>query len=166
MTSWQPCWWSKTKIFLSSGNLTQFSCTLSEKKNAALTTNMAAMSRGIQTKTKTKSYPCCLAVIPTTHYHSSRHTSRASANNTIKMADNISVVDALSSDIKRPLDLEKCSRGWETQREHCYWVPTADIIGEVPKDLRGTLFRNGPGVHEVYGTRLKHREYKTFIFWR
>ena len=82
------------------------------------------------------------------------------------MADNISVVDALSGDIKRPLDLEKCSRGWETQREYCYWVPTADIIGEVPKDLRGTLFRNGPGVHEVYGTRLKHREYKTFIFCR
>lgn len=80
------------------------------------------------------------------------------------MAHNISVLDALSSDIKRPLDLEKCSRGWETQREHCYWVPTADIVGEVPKDLRGTLFRNGPGVHEVYGTRLKHREYKTFNF--
>lgn len=65
-------------------------------------------------------------------------------------------VDAVRGDIHRPLDLEKCGRGWETQREHCYWIPKADIIGEVPKDLRGTLFRNGPGVNEVYGTVLKH----------
>ena len=67
-------------------------------------------------------------------------------------------VDAVRGDIHRPLDLEKCSRGWETQREHSYWIPKADIIGEVPKDLRGTLFRNGPGVNEVYGTVLKHRK--------
>ena len=73
------------------------------------------------------------------------------------MADGI---DALCGDIHRPLNLEKCSRGWETQREYSYWIPKADIIGEVPKDLRGTLFRNGPGVQEVYGTPLKHREYK------
>ena len=58
----------------------------------------------------------------------------------------------------KALDLEKCSRGWETQREYCYWIPTADIVGEVPKDLHGTLFRNGPGVQEVYGTSLKHRK--------
>ncbi|XP_068731716.1 apocarotenoid-15,15'-oxygenase-like [Montipora capricornis] len=72
------------------------------------------------------------------------------------MAKKSSFPDPLSQDIHRPLDLDKCSRGWETQEEHCYWIPKADIIGEVPKDLYGTLFRNGPGVNEVYGTRLKH----------
>ena len=66
--------------------------------------------------------------------------------------------DELCVDIRRPLDLKKCSRGWETQRECSYWIPEADIVGEVPKDLRGTLFRNGPGIREVYGTRLKHRK--------
>lgn len=65
-------------------------------------------------------------------------------------------VDTLCDNIRRPLDLEKCKRGWETQREHCYWIPKADIVGEIPKDLQGTLFRNGPGLREVYGTRLKH----------
>ena len=77
----------------------------------------------------------------------------------VNMAKKNSFPDPLSQDIHRPLDLEKCSRGWETQEEHCYWIPKADIIGEVPKDLYGTLFRNGPGVNEVYGTRLKHRKY-------
>ena len=60
------------------------------------------------------------------------------------------------------LDLNKCGKGWESQREYCYWIPKTDIDGDIPKDLRGTLFRNGPGVHEVYGTRLKHRE---LTFW-
>ena len=74
------------------------------------------------------------------------------------MATDVDSTHPLCGDIRRPLDLEKCSRGWETQREHCYWIPNADIVGEVPKDLRGTLLRNGPGVHEVYGTPLKHRK--------
>ncbi len=67
--------------------------------------------------------------------------------------------DALCGDIRRPLDLDKCSRGWETQREFSYWIPKGDIVGEVPRDLHGTLFRNGPGLREVYGTRLKHRKF-------
>lgn len=66
--------------------------------------------------------------------------------------------DELCGDIRRPLDLKKCGRGWETQREYSYWIPEVDVVGEVPKDLRGTLFRNGPGIREVYGTRLKHRK--------
>ena len=31
VTSRRPCWWSRTKSFLSSGNLTLFSCKLFEK---------------------------------------------------------------------------------------------------------------------------------------
>lgn len=65
----------------------------------------------------------------------------------------------LCGGINRPLDLEACSRGWESQKEYCYWIPEADIEGKIPKDLCGTLFRNGPGVHEVYGKRLDHRKY-------
>ena len=61
--------------------------------------------------------------------------------------------------IDRPLDLKTCSRGWESQKEYSYWVPEADVEGEIPLDFCGTLFRNGPGVSEVYGKRLNHREY-------
>lgn len=64
----------------------------------------------------------------------------------------------LSNDVDRPLDLSKMRRGWETAREHDYWIPEADIDGEIPADLQGTLFRNGPGLLEIYGKRLAHRE--------
>ena len=30
------------------------------------------------------------------------------------------------------------------------------IEGQIPLGLRGTLFRNGPGLNDVYGTPLKH----------
>lgn len=62
-------------------------------------------------------------------------------------------------DACRPLlDVSAMRRGWETAREHDYWVPEADIEGEIPADLQGTLFRNGPGLLEIYGRRLAHRE--------
>ena len=60
---------------------------------------------------------------------------------------------------ERPLDLDKVRRGYHNApREYDYWVPQADIEGEIPPALHGTLFRNGPGLIEVYGTRLVHRE--------
>jgi all-trans-8'-apo-beta-carotenal 15,15'-oxygenase len=65
---------------------------------------------------------------------------------------------AESEDTQRPLNNEKCSKGWRNQREYCYWIPEADIEGEIPKDLYGTFFRNGPGLNEIYGTKLKHRK--------
>ena len=50
VTSQQPCWWSRTKAFLSSGNLTPFSCKFFQKNFYCIdykhTTNMAALSRG------------------------------------------------------------------------------------------------------------------------
>ena len=59
----------------------------------------------------------------------------------------------------RPLDLEQVQRGYHnTTREYSYWVPEADIEGTIPADLKGTLLRNGPGLIEVYGKRLQHRE--------
>ena len=64
---------------------------------------------------------------------------------------------ALSPD--RPLDLSKVRRGYHNaQREYDYWVPSVDIEGEIPRALHGTLYRNGPGLVEVYGTKLLHRE--------
>ena len=50
-------------------------------------------------------------------------------------------------------------RGWETlKKEYCYWIPEADIEGEIPTELHGTFFRNGPGLNDVYGKRLNHRK--------
>ena len=50
VTSRQPCWRSRTKAFVSSGNLTPFSCKFFEKNFYCIdhqhTTNMAALSRG------------------------------------------------------------------------------------------------------------------------
>ncbi|ORY44294.1 carotenoid oxygenase [Rhizoclosmatium globosum] len=53
--------------------------------------------------------------------------------------------------------LKAAARGWESMtREVEYWIPEADIEGQIPKDLNGTFFRNGPGLSDVYGTPLKH----------
>eukprot|EP00736_Rhodelphis_marinus_P008662 Rmarinus@m.28320 len=51
--------------------------------------------------------------------------------------------------------LASLQRGWATSPEECdHWCE--DIVGEVPKDLRGTFLRNGPGMASVYGTKLEH----------
>ena len=64
---------------------------------------------------------------------------------------------ALSPD--RPLDFARVRRGYHNaRREYDYWVPQADIEGTIPPSLHGTLYRNGPGLVEVYGTKLAHRE--------
>lgn len=64
----------------------------------------------------------------------------------------------LCEDIHEPLSNAQLRLGWETGREHDYWIPAADIDGEVPRELRGTLLRNGPGISEVYGNKLVHRK--------
>ena len=46
VTSRRPCWWSRTKAFLSAGKWTLFWCKFSRKISFVLTTNMAALSRG------------------------------------------------------------------------------------------------------------------------
>ena len=68
----------------------------------------------------------------------------------------------LSGDIHEPLSNAQLRLGWETGREHDYWIPPADIDGEVPRELYGTLLRNGPGISEVYGNKLLHRELMCF----
>lgn len=45
--------------------------------------------------------------------------------------------------------------GYQSQpEEFAYWVETVE--GEIPLDLEGTLFRNGPGLLEVNGYPLRH----------
>lgn len=40
------------------------------------------------------------------------------------------------------------------KEEHSYWIE--DVEGQIPADLHGTLFRNGPGMLDVNGEPLHH----------
>lgn len=65
----------------------------------------------------------------------------------------------LVNDMSKPFDLSKLRRGWHASpKEYDYWIPEVDIEGVIPADLSGTLLRNGPGLLEVYGKKLKHRK--------
>ncbi len=45
--------------------------------------------------------------------------------------------------------------GYRSQpEEYSYWI--TDIEGAIPTDLEGTLFRNGPGLMDVFGHEVKH----------
>ncbi|MGB3765496.1 MAG: carotenoid oxygenase family protein, partial [Phormidesmis sp.] len=50
---------------------------------------------------------------------------------------------------------EDWKKGYESQlEEFAYWID--DIEGEIPTELRGTVFRNGPGLTDINGYRLQH----------
>lgn len=50
---------------------------------------------------------------------------------------------------------EDWKNGYESQpEEFAYWVD--DIEGEIPAGLCGTVFRNGPGLTDINGYRLRH----------
>lgn len=54
-----------------------------------------------------------------------------------------------------PYRTEDWRGGYESlKQEFDYWI--ADIVGEIPTELQGTLFRNGPGLLDVNGMRLQH----------
>ena len=64
-------------------------------------------------------------------------------------------------DLSKPIDFSKLKKGWyASPKEYNYWIPEADIEGTIPRDLMGTLLRNGPGLLEVYGQKLKHRKFQ------
>ena len=45
--------------------------------------------------------------------------------------------------------------GYQSQnQEYDYWIE--EIEGEIPSQLQGTLFRNGPGALDVHGVPVKH----------
>jgi all-trans-8'-apo-beta-carotenal 15,15'-oxygenase len=46
-------------------------------------------------------------------------------------------------------------QGYQSQpNEYDYWIE--DIDGEIPAELQGTLYRNGPGLLDIQGQRLHH----------
>lgn len=46
-------------------------------------------------------------------------------------------------------------RGYESQpQEYDYWID--EITGQIPAQLIGTLFRNGPGLLDIHGTPIRH----------
>ncbi|NMG18581.1 carotenoid oxygenase family protein [Brasilonema bromeliae] len=46
-------------------------------------------------------------------------------------------------------------RGYESlEKEFDYWID--DVEGEIPQELQGTLFRNGPGLLDIKGQRIHH----------
>ncbi len=50
---------------------------------------------------------------------------------------------------------QQWQKGYQSQaNEYEYWID--DIEGEIPSDLQGTLFRNGPGLLDINGTPVKH----------
>ncbi|HLO52019.1 MAG TPA: carotenoid oxygenase family protein [Kamptonema sp.] len=52
-------------------------------------------------------------------------------------------------------DRKDWQRGYESQtQEYDYWID--DVEGEIPLDLQGTLFRNGPGLLDVNGQKIHH----------
>ncbi len=57
--------------------------------------------------------------------------------------------------LKKSYNPEQWKQGYQSQpNEYDYWID--DIEGKIPPQLQGTLFRNGPGLLDVYGTPIKH----------
>ena len=60
-----------------------------------------------------------------------------------------------SPSVARPTDYPTCHGGFENlDQEFDYWIE--DLEGDIPKDLRGTFFRNGPGRQSIGGMRYGH----------
>lgn len=57
--------------------------------------------------------------------------------------------------VQKSYSREDWQKGYESQpEEYNYWIE--DIEGEIPADLSGTLFRNGPGLLDIAGTQIQH----------
>ena len=55
----------------------------------------------------------------------------------------------------KPYNQQDWQKGYQSQpHEYDYWID--DIEGEIPPQLQGTLFRNGPGLFEIHGTEIRH----------
>lgn len=51
--------------------------------------------------------------------------------------------------------MEDWRGGYRSQpQEYAYWIE--DIEGEIPPELEGTLYRNGPGLLDIHGYGIKH----------
>ena len=55
----------------------------------------------------------------------------------------------------KPYNRQDWQKGYESQlKETDYWIE--NIEGEIPPELNGTLFRNGPGLTDVNGQAIAH----------
>lgn len=55
----------------------------------------------------------------------------------------------------RPYHLDQWRKGYESLRqEYAYWIE--EVEGQIPHDLNGTLFRNGPGLLDRNGQAYRH----------
>lgn len=66
-----------------------------------------------------------------------------------------------SIDIPTQQNLEKSytredwQQGYESlKEEYDYWID--EVEGEIPKELEGTVFKNGPGLLDINGQRIHH----------
>jgi len=70
------------------------------------------------------------------------------------VADSLEAVPTVALDPAFDLSPEAVGKGWTSQpQEFDYEL---EVEGELPAELHGTLFRNGPGLLDVYGTPLVH----------
>lgn len=54
-----------------------------------------------------------------------------------------------------PYHIKQWQKGYESlPQEFDYWID--DVEGQIPAELEGTLFRNGPGLLDVNGQRIHH----------
>ena len=64
-------------------------------------------------------------------------------------------MSSLASSTSLSYSRQDWQKGYESQpNELDYWVD--DIEGEIPRELEGTLFRNGPGLMDINGQRIHH----------
>ena len=60
-----------------------------------------------------------------------------------------------SKDTKESYNRQDWQGGYKSlKQEFDYWVD--EITGEIPSELKGTLFRNGPGLLDINGQRIHH----------
>ncbi len=55
----------------------------------------------------------------------------------------------------QPYKIEEWKRGYDSQPNE-YEYEITEIEGEIPPELSGTLFRNGPGLLDIAGTAIHH----------
>ena len=56
-----------------------------------------------------------------------------------------------------PYSISEWQKGYRSlHSEQAYWIDPTDIEGEIPAELTGTLFRNGPGQLDVNGQPFHH----------
>lgn len=56
---------------------------------------------------------------------------------------------------KKSYNTQAWQKGYQSlKQEYDYWID--EIEGEIPTELSGTLFRNGPGLMDINGERIQH----------